>query len=70
MARKPSNTLRTKLMKPKRSFEMIEQSAMIYKIDCMHFQANHVWETGKKLGTGLHEYQCAINPSLLSLMSG
>ena len=61
VAHKPALTIRQRLMKPKDPLPMTEQSAVVYSIPCQDCDARYVGETGKRLGTRLHERQLAIN---------
>jgi len=60
VAHKPTSTLRGQLMKPKTPLEASEKSAVVYRINCKKCVTNYVGETGKRLGTRLHEHECAI----------
>ncbi|BHF59578.1 hypothetical protein SprV_0100253800 [Sparganum proliferum] len=48
-------------MRPKDPLPVTEQSAVVYSIPCQNCDARYVGETGKRLGTRLHEHQLAIN---------
>nr|VZI53005.1 unnamed protein product [Spirometra erinaceieuropaei] len=71
VAHKPASTIRQQLMRPKDPLPVTEQSAVVYSIPCQDFDARYVGETGKRLGTRLHEHQLAINrKDKLSLVYG
>lgn len=55
LTHKPTNRLRTKLIKPEGSVDEMEQSAVIDKINRTNCQANDVGETGKNYVTWLRE---------------
>ncbi|BHF61403.1 hypothetical protein SprV_0100437700 [Sparganum proliferum] len=58
-------------MRPKDPLPVTEQSAVVYSIPCQNCDARYVGETGKRLGTRLHEHQLAINrKDKLSLVYG
>ncbi|BHF68865.1 hypothetical protein SprV_0301190600 [Sparganum proliferum] len=68
---KPASTIRQQIMRPKDSLPVTEQSAVVYSIPCQDCDARYVGETGKRLGTRLHEHQLAINrKDKLSLVCG
>nr|VZI34215.1 unnamed protein product [Spirometra erinaceieuropaei] len=48
-------------MKPKEPLPTTEQSAVVYSITRLNCNTGYVGETGKRLGTRLHEHQLAIN---------
>nr|VZI00971.1 unnamed protein product [Spirometra erinaceieuropaei] len=71
VAHKPECTIRQQIMKPKDPLPTTEQSAVVYSIPCLNCNARYVGETGKRLGTRLHEHQLAINrKDKLSLVYG
>ncbi|BHF81588.1 hypothetical protein SprV_0802472000 [Sparganum proliferum] len=71
VAHKPECTIRQQIMKPKDPLPTTEQSAVVYSIPCLNCNATYVGETGKRLGTRLHEHQLAINrKDKLSLVYG
>ncbi|BHF68719.1 hypothetical protein SprV_0301175800 [Sparganum proliferum] len=71
VAHKPECTIRQQIMKPKDPLPTTEQSAVVYSIPCLNCNARYVGETGKHLGTRLHEHQLAINrKDKLSLVYG
>nr|VZI07580.1 unnamed protein product [Spirometra erinaceieuropaei] len=71
VAHKPEYTIRQQIMKPKDPLPTTEQSAVVYSIPCLDCNARYVGETGKRLGTRLHEHQLAINrKDKLSLVYG
>ncbi len=71
VAHKPALTIRQRVMKPKDPLPMTEQSAVVYSIPCQDCDARYVGETGRRLGTRLHEHQLAINrKDELSLVYG
>nr|VZI29501.1 unnamed protein product [Spirometra erinaceieuropaei] len=71
VAHKPECTIRQQIMKPKDPLPTTEQSAVVYSIPCQNCNARYVGETGKRLGTRLHEHQLAINrKDKLSLVYG
>ncbi|BHF79225.1 hypothetical protein SprV_0602234500 [Sparganum proliferum] len=58
-------------MRPKDPLPVTEQSAVVYSIPCQDCDARYVGETGKRLGTRLHEHQLAVNrKDKLSLVYG
>ncbi|BHF71027.1 hypothetical protein SprV_0401408100 [Sparganum proliferum] len=58
-------------MRPKDPLPVTEQSAVVYSIPCQDCDVRYVGETGKRLGTRLHEHQLAINrKDKLSLVYG
>ncbi|BHF67949.1 hypothetical protein SprV_0301097800 [Sparganum proliferum] len=58
-------------MRPKDPLPVTEQSAVVYSIPCQDCDARYVGETGKRLGTRLHEHQLAVNrKDKLSLLYG
>ncbi|VDL90276.1 unnamed protein product [Schistocephalus solidus] len=58
-------------MKPKDPLPVTEQSAVVYSIPCQDCDPRYVGETGKCLGTRLHEHRLAINrKDELSLVYG
>ncbi|BHF75025.1 hypothetical protein SprV_0501811800 [Sparganum proliferum] len=58
-------------MRPKDQLPATEQSAVVYSIPCQDCSARYVGETGKRLGTRLHEHQLAVNrEDKLSLVYG
>ncbi|BHF70332.1 hypothetical protein SprV_0301338200 [Sparganum proliferum] len=61
VAHKPESTIRQQIMRPKDPLPVTEQSAVVYSIPCQNCDARCVGETGKRLGTRLHEHQLAIN---------
>ncbi|BHF73568.1 hypothetical protein SprV_0401664900 [Sparganum proliferum] len=61
VAHKPESTIRQQIMRPKDPLPVTEQSAVVYSIPCQNCDARYVGETGKRLGTRLHEHQLAIN---------
>nr|VZI31581.1 unnamed protein product [Spirometra erinaceieuropaei] len=61
VAHKPECTIRQQIMRPKHPLPTTEQSAVVYSIPCLNCNAMYVGETGKRLGTRLHEHQLAIN---------
>ncbi|BHF72058.1 hypothetical protein SprV_0401512100 [Sparganum proliferum] len=61
VAHKPEPTIRQQIMRPKDPLPVTEQSAVVYSIPCQNCDARYVGETGKRLGTRLHEHQLAIN---------
>nr|VZI42037.1 unnamed protein product [Spirometra erinaceieuropaei] len=71
VAHKPASTIRQQIMRPKDPLPVTEQSAVVYSIPCQDCDARYVGETGKRLGTRLHEHQLAINrKDKLSLVYG
>ncbi|BHF84500.1 hypothetical protein SprV_0902765100 [Sparganum proliferum] len=71
VAHKPECTIRQQIMKPKDPLPTTEQSAVVYSIPCLNCNARYVGETGKRLGTRLHEHQLAISrKDKLSLVYG
>nr|VZI49592.1 unnamed protein product [Spirometra erinaceieuropaei] len=71
VAHKPAPTIRQQIMRPKDPLPVTEQSAVVYSIPCQDCDARYVGETGKRLGTRLHEHQLAINrKDKLSLVYG
>nr|VZI31451.1 unnamed protein product [Spirometra erinaceieuropaei] len=71
VAHKPAATIRQQIMRPKDPLPVTEQSAVVYSIPCQDCDARYVGETGKRLGTRLHEHQLAINrKDKLSLVYG
>nr|VZI00047.1 unnamed protein product [Spirometra erinaceieuropaei] len=61
LAHKPESTIRQQIMRPKDPLPVTEQSAVVYSIPCQNCDARYVGETGKRLGTRLHEHQLATN---------
>ncbi|BHF67831.1 hypothetical protein SprV_0301086000 [Sparganum proliferum] len=61
VAHKPESTIRQQIMRLKDPLPVTEQSAVVYSIPCQNCDAMYVGETGKRLGTRLHEHQLAIN---------
>ncbi|BHF79603.1 hypothetical protein SprV_0702272400 [Sparganum proliferum] len=61
VAHKPESTIRQQIMRPKDPLPVTEQSSVVYSIPCQNCDARYVGETGKRLGTRLHEHQLAIN---------
>ncbi|BHF81751.1 hypothetical protein SprV_0802488500 [Sparganum proliferum] len=71
VAHKPASTIRQQIIRPKDPLPVTEQSAVAYSIPCQDCDARYVGETGKRLGTRLHEHQLAINrKNRLSLVHG
>ncbi|BHF76740.1 hypothetical protein SprV_0501983900 [Sparganum proliferum] len=71
VAHKPASTIRQQIMRPKDPLPVTEQSAVVYSIPCQDCDARYVGETGKRLGTRLHEHQLAVNrKDKLSLVYG
>nr|VZI01084.1 unnamed protein product [Spirometra erinaceieuropaei] len=71
VAHKPECSIREQIMKPKDPLPTTEQLAVVYSIPCLNCNARYVGETGKRLGTRLHERQLAINrKDKLSLVYG
>nr|VZI42268.1 unnamed protein product [Spirometra erinaceieuropaei] len=71
VAHKPECTIKQQIMKPKDPLPTTEQSAVVYSKPCLNCNARYVGETGKRIGTRLHEHQLAINrKDKLSLVYG
>ncbi|VDK82014.1 unnamed protein product [Dibothriocephalus latus] len=61
VAHRPESTIRQQIMKLKEPLPVTEQSAVAYSIPCRDCTVRCVGETGRRLGTGSHEHQLAIN---------
>ncbi|BHF81652.1 hypothetical protein SprV_0802478500 [Sparganum proliferum] len=61
VAHELASTIRRQIMRPKDPLPVTEQSAVVYNMPCQDCDARYVGETGKRLGTRLHEHQLAIN---------
>ncbi|MGL5625122.1 hypothetical protein, partial [Cetobacterium sp.] len=70
IAHKPTSTLRRLISKPKEKVKTMEQTNVIYKINCCDCDKNYVGQTGRRLSTRIHEHKLAIRRhDPLSLMS-
>jgi hypothetical protein len=60
---RPDATIRSKYMQPKDPLPLMDNSSLVYKINCSNCAANYIGETSKKLGSRLHEHKLAIRRS-------
>ncbi|CAH8479282.1 unnamed protein product [Dicrocoelium dendriticum] len=60
VAHEATETIRNKLFKVKDRLSKKETSGVVYKISCKNCEKYYVGQTGRKLGTRLHEHSLAI----------
>jgi hypothetical protein len=60
---RPDATIRSRYMQPKDPLPLMENSSLVYKVNCSDCSANYIGETSKRLKSRLHEHQLAIRRS-------
>ena len=56
-AMRPTNTLKSLLVRPKDKRDNLQTSEVIYEVPCKGCEKSYVGETGRQLGVRLNEHQ-------------
>ena len=59
---KPSNTIRSRLVRPKDKVDKMEQSGCVYQIKCDDCDSNYVGETSRRLSERISEHHRSSSP--------
>ncbi|VDM05566.1 unnamed protein product [Schistocephalus solidus] len=60
IARRPKATMRSKVMRIKDRLNLNEQSGVVYRIPCQNHFSNYTGQTGRMLGSRIHEHNLAV----------
>ncbi|BHF85270.1 hypothetical protein SprV_1002843300 [Sparganum proliferum] len=60
IAHRPKATMRSRVMKIKDRLKLEEQSLVVYRIPCQNCPCNYTGQTGRMLGSRIHEHKLAV----------
>nr|VZI24887.1 unnamed protein product [Spirometra erinaceieuropaei] len=60
IAHRPKATMRNRVMKIKDRLQPEEQSGVVYRISCQNCPCNYTGQTGRMLGSRIHEHKLAV----------
>ncbi|VDL91482.1 unnamed protein product [Schistocephalus solidus] len=60
IAHRPKATMRIKVMRIKERLKPNEQSGIVYRIPCQNCSCNYTGQTGRMLGSRIHEHKLAV----------
>ena len=64
---KPSNTIRSRLVRPKDKVDKLEKANVVYRIECQECSVKYIGETERQLGKRVKEHRRAPSPVALHM---